>query len=139
MSQACGQEGVAPKVLALAVCEMIVRDEVTKNLSLIGLFNTITASEFPARHDRLHVFVSLSQRHGLLPCLVRILDPDDNSLFEAPGLVKFDNPLGVVDANFEIRGLVLPKPGIYVVEFKCQEEVLLTRRFEAIQASTSGG
>lgn len=138
MSQAGGARGVAPKVLALAVCEMIVRDEGTKNLSLIGLFNTITAPKFPARHDRLHVFVSLSQGHGVLPCMVRILDPDEKSLFEAPGQVKFDNPLGVVDANFEVRGLVLPKPGTYVVEFRCQDEVLLTRRFEVIQASASG-
>ncbi len=52
------------------------------------------------------------------------------------------DPLAVAELNFNIRGLVVPEPGRYFVEFWCDDEILVDRHFDATQwkgGPSSGG
>ena len=53
-----------PKYLAMLLCDYLVMDAETRNKSLIGIFNRVNASRFPVRHDRMHVFIALTNGHG---------------------------------------------------------------------------
>lgn len=49
------------------------------------------------------------------------------------GPLKFNNPLSVVEAKFEIRGMVLPEPGMYRFDFLCENVPVVSRKFKAIK------
>jgi hypothetical protein len=120
-----------PKYLAMLICDYVLRDAETQNKSLIGLFNRINAKKFPVRHDRLHVFVSLTNGHGSYESSLRIRRADGTVILKLDGKIEMGDPLAVAEMNFQIRGLQVPEPGRYVVEFLCDGEVLVDRLFDA--------
>lgn len=125
-------KGCKPRALAMVICEMVTRDEATKNVCLLGLFNRLTAPGLPMVHGRLHVFVSLTDGHGKQPFCLQCRAPDESVVFEAKGEMAFEDPLSVADLNIEIRGLMFEVPGNYVFEFHCGGELLTMRRFSVV-------
>jgi len=121
-----------PTAVAMVICDMVVRDEQTKNVSLIGLFNAVTGPKVPLRHDRMYVFVSLTNCHGDYECRLQCKSPDEEVIFEATGKISLNDPLAVADLNLELRGLVFKVPGNYIFEFYCAGELLTMRRFSVI-------
>jgi hypothetical protein len=120
-------QGCKPTVVAMVICDMVLRDERTKNVSLIGLFNQIQGPRVPMLHDRLFVFLSLTDGHGRQAFQLQCKAPDESVIFETRGEVVFNDPLEVTDAFIEIRGLLLPAAGIYTFEFTCGGELTLRR------------
>ncbi|MHC4252612.1 MAG: DUF6941 family protein, partial [Planctomycetota bacterium] len=108
-------------------------DAETHNKSLIGIFNRVNASKFPVRHDRMHIFVALTDGHGEYAASLKIKSSAGKQLLSLDGKVDMRDPLGVAEINFNIRGLVIPEPGRYFVEFWCDEEILVDRHFDATQ------
>ena len=53
-----------PEMLALLICEGVIEDSRSKNKTIVSTFNRITSSKFPARHDRLAPFLSMTEGHG---------------------------------------------------------------------------
>ena len=124
--------GAGPEVVAMVICDMVVRDEQTKNVSLIGLFNAVTGPRLPLRHDRMHIFVRLTNGHGDYDCLLQCKSPDEKVIFSATGKISLQDPLAVADLNVELRGLVFEAPGNYIFEFYCGGELLAMRRFSVM-------
>ena len=122
----------SPKPLTMVICETVLRDETTKNVTLVGLFNRIQGPQLPLRHDRLHVFVSLTDGHGKYPVLLQCKAPDEKVVFEVAGELDFADPLGAADINVEVRGLVFEAAGNYVFEFYAGGEMLILRRFTVV-------
>ena len=120
-----------PKYLAMLLCDYVIRDGDTQNKSLIGIWNSIFAQRFPVRHDRMHIFVSLTDGHGEYRATIRIRGASGKEIFSRDGKLAMKDPLAVADLNFQIRGLVIPKPGRYFVEFLCDGEPIVERRFDA--------
>jgi hypothetical protein len=78
-------------------------------------------------HNRLHVFLSLTEGHGKQPFCLQCKAPDDTVVFETRGELVFEDPLSVEDLNIEIRGLVFEAAGNYVFEFECGGEMTMRR------------
>jgi hypothetical protein len=116
----------------MVICEMVMRDEATKNVSLVGLFNRISGPGLPIFRDRLHVFLCLTDGHGRQPFRLECKAPDESVVFEAKGEITFGDPLEVADLNIEIRGLLFPAAGNYAFEFFCGGELLIMRRFSVV-------
>ena len=122
-----------PKYLAMLLCDYVIRDADTQNKSVIGVFNSVFAGKFPVRHDRMHVFVSLTDGHGDYKATLRIRPADGEPIFSRDGQRAMKDPLTVADLNFQIRGLMIPEPGRYFVEFLCDGELIVDRRFDAVK------
>lgn len=120
-----------PKYLAMLLCDYVIRDADTQNKSVVGIFNSIYAQKFPVRHDRMHVFVSLTDGHGDYKATIRIKRASGEVIFSRDGKISMNDPLAVADLNFQIRGLVIPEAGRYFVEFLCDGELIVDRRFDA--------
>ena len=120
-----------PKCLAMLLCDYVILDAETRNKSLIGIFNRINASKFPVRHDRMHVFVALTDGHGEYTASLKVKNSAGEEVLSLGGKVDMKDPLGVAELNFAIRGMVIPEPGRYFVEFYCDGEILIDRRFDA--------
>ncbi len=123
-----------PKALAFIICDTVIDDKASNKKSLIGMFNNIYSAKFPCRHAALNVFVSLTEGHGEYKCsLVCVKDDESKKIAQMDGPIKFNNPLSVVEAKFEIRGMVLPEPGMYRFDFLCGDVPVVSRKFEVIK------
>ena len=120
-----------PKHLAMLLCDYLILDAETHNKSLIGIFNRVNFSKFSVRHDRMHIFVALTDGHGEYTASLKIKSSTGKELLSLNGKVDMRDPLGVAEINFNIRGLVIPEPGRYFVEFWCDRELIVDRHFDA--------
>ena len=124
-----------PTGLAIVVCDQIIEDKLTNKKSIIGIFNQIAAGQFPCRHPRMAVFVSLTEGRGTSNARLRIAHDETSAVVaELNGQIQFPDIHAVVELNFDMVGLTFPKPGLYSIEFYCDDALILERRFHVIQA-----
>jgi hypothetical protein len=132
-----------PECLALLLCEGVIEDSRTKNKTVLNMFNQISAAQFPAQHDRLCIFVSLTNGRGTSEVDVRVvradLPPGEGVLVGMKGEVTFPDPLHVVELGLDIRRLVFPSAGTYDIEVLVDGEPLKRRRFAVTETRTQGG
>jgi hypothetical protein len=121
-----------PLVLSINICDAIIRDETTKKVSLIGIFNTIQVSSFPAVHPLLHLYMALTNGHGEYKGEIRLTDTADNVLISAQGPLVFKDALQVIEINFEWRLLKFKHDGEYVIEVLCDGQQVGMRKFRVI-------
>ena len=107
----------SPDVLAINICDTIIRDEHTKKVSLMGLFSVIWASGFPCTHPLMHVYVALTGGHGKHEIEVRLsLTANEQMVMSMKGPVEFTSPLQVIELNLAWQRVTFKSPGEYAVE-----------------------
>jgi hypothetical protein len=124
----------SPTGLAIVVCDQIIEDKFTNKKSLIGIFNNIGSANFPCRHPQIMVFVSLTEGHGNYRARVRIAnETTGESVAEANIAIQFPDIHSVLELNFNLVGIQFPTPGLYSIEFYCDDALVLERRFHVSQ------
>ncbi len=122
-----------PSILSINVCDTIIRDEKTRKVSLIGLFNTINAHSFPATHGLMHVYIAMTNGHGKYETEVRFVSLEDNHpIIGMRGEVNFNSLLDAVEINIEWRDIPFKKPGNYAIEVLCDKIPISSRKFRVI-------
>lgn len=122
-----------PSVLSINICDTIMRDETTKKVSLIGLFNTIKANTFPCKHPTMHVYIAVTNGHGKYKIDIRFSCLEDQKIIAGiNGELDFQNPLQVIELNLCWQGLSFDKAGEYVVDVFCDDSQIGTRKFRVI-------
>ena len=120
---------VKPIILALVLCDSIIREAGTNKLSLIGTFNGLFSQNFPCTHPSLSVYVAITEVHGRVPCELRMTSLTDNQIiFKLPGLIEFSGPTNVAELVFQLQQLQFAHPGMYAIEFMAEGELLASRR-----------
>lgn len=95
---------VVPSLVALLVCDVAVRDPHSGKSSLLGIFDRIISSEFPA-HRQMGVYAKFTDALGAYKFRLRFMeDESDREIASSPEL-----PLDVPDRrqSFEV---LLPTP-----------------------------
>jgi hypothetical protein len=124
----------SPSGLAIVVCDQIIEDKLTNKKSLIGIFNNIASPSFPCRHPQLCVFVSITEGRGTYDARLRISNEETGvAVAEVSGKIQFADVHAVVEVNFNLLGLEFQQPGLYSIEFYCDEALILERRFHVVQ------
>ncbi len=119
-----------PLGLALIVCDAVIDDARTHKKSLIGIFNRLSSSKFPCKHPRFHVFISLTNGRGEYNTELRCLNEKSGEpIFSGKGKIGFADPNAIIEINFEFLGTIFPEAGYYAIEFLCNDEMVLRRRF----------
>jgi hypothetical protein len=129
-----------PSGLAIVVCDQIIEDKLTNKKSLIGIFNNINAGSFPCRHPQISVFVSLTEGRGTCNARLRIVgEESDEVIADVNGPIQFPDVNAVVELVFNLVGLVFPSPGLYSIEFYCDDALVLERRFHVSHSQPPKG
>ncbi|MEK6752555.1 MAG: hypothetical protein AABZ00_09845 [Chloroflexota bacterium] len=91
-------------------------------LNVMGIFNSISSFNFPARHSSMYLIAKLSpelSEYGQKRSFtILLMDADANHVLEVSG--EFDIPKGQdgkkpeVNIMFEMKDVVFTKPGRYV-------------------------
>jgi hypothetical protein len=127
-------EKSSPLGLAIIVCDQIIEDKLTNKKSLIGIFNQIATASFPCTHPRVAVFVCLTEGRGNYSARLRIIHEETGVVVaDLNGPIQFPDANAVVELNFDFVGLAFPQPGLYSIEFYCNDTLVLERRFHTAQ------
>lgn len=122
-----------PVALNMSICDLVIRDQRTRNVSLINMFHQIHTTGLPALHPSLHVYVTLTEGHGKYNCELKLLYAADNAiLMTTKGVIELKDPLAIEDIDFSIHNLRFEREGRYVFEFWCDEHLVGNRFFQLI-------
>ena len=120
----------SPIVLSIVICDTIIRDEQTKKISLIGLFNAIRTDSFPCTHNQMHVYVALTEGHGKYKTEIRFIEAGGEvPIAGIVGELNFTSPLQIAELNTCWQKLHFKKPGEYIVEILCDGKPVGSRKF----------
>lgn len=128
-----------PIGVAIIVCDKVISEAVSNNKTLISIFNTINAEKFPCAHDRMSVYVALSNGQGkkqVSLVLKEISNGNPAPKMRLSGNVQFDDPNRVVELIFNMRRIVFAAPGIYAFEVLADNEYIFESRFNVVQLKT---
>jgi hypothetical protein len=118
-----------PVPLVMAICDTIIDDRITGKKSLIGIFNNITAIDFPCRHQALYVYCVLTegigQYDGSLKCTHM---QSGKPIITLNGPMQFNNPLATVELIFEIKNMTFEQEGTYLLELFCDNQPVTSRK-----------
>ena len=121
-----------PIILSINICDIIIRDEATKKVSLIGIFNTIHVLSFPAVHPLLHLYIALTNGHGKYNGEIKLMDKKDKVVVCGQGPLDFKGPLQIVELNFAWQQLKFEHEGEYSIEVICDGQLVGRRNFRVI-------
>jgi hypothetical protein len=124
---------IKPTVSFTIICDD-VRQEVGGKVSLMGLFENIYASKFPAIHPRLAVVTEWSDGAGEFEIRTRLLSPDRKTVLRETASkitlngVNFRHRDVAVHLNVDFRG-----PGTYWIEHFLDSELVNSMPLKVVQ------
>lgn len=129
-----------PSPISLVVCDNIYTESSGKT-ALVGLFNRITATKFPAKHPRICVYASVTDiRSDTKFKLDMVHSETEHSVMSLAGPAPGGaTPLTICDMTFELKNLVFPEPGRYYIRFWGNDQLLLQRCFDVSEAPGAKG
>lgn len=114
----------------MVVCDQILEDKTSGKRSLIGLFNTVQCTSFPATLQKLCVFVTLTQLQGAFSLILKCSNETcDDPIVAVPGNINSNDPNGILELGFEFDKFSFPRPGLYNFELLWEDEMVLQTRF----------
>jgi hypothetical protein len=127
----CAMNGVEPVVRLMLLCDDVERpaDTPTK-VNILGLVHAITVAEdavFPLEFAQLTVYLALAGGRGSARInLVGVEADTEQIVFQTPERsVDFGNdPLMVRGLTYRIQTISIPRPGLYLIQFRCNGNVL---------------
>lgn len=120
---------------AIILCDQVIEDKRTNNKSVIGIFNRISASRFPASHPRMAIYVALVNGVGKVPIELRLTcltSSEPKRLFATEGEVEFPDPNHIVELVFDLRSVVFEEPGQYVFEVLADSGFVFEAKFDVV-------
>lgn len=130
---------VKPTPIALIVCDNIYEEPHGKK-ALVGLFNNISAKNFPAYHPRLAVFASLTGLREGSRAMLDIVNAESDGEVVVSASGPFPSgvtPLIVVDMEFIFNDVCFKEEGMYFVRLWSNGHLLMQRPFNVVRARSS--
>ena len=105
-----------PVARGLIVCEQIIVDKLTNEVSLINCKHGWKVESFPSDHQRFVVYASLTNGSGSCNITIRIMNLSDGlTIYEQSTPLQFANPRLVIPFAYRVRHCVFPEPADYEV------------------------
>ena len=126
-------EQIKPSLNFTIICDDI-RQEMGGKLSLMGLFENIYATKFPAIHPRLAIMTEWSEGKGEFEVKTRLLSPDRKT-----ALRETASRITLNDANFRHRdvsvhlNIEFKSPGTYWIEHFLDGELINSLPLKVVQ------
>lgn len=129
-----------PYPLAILLCDQIIVDERSKKKTLVGIFDSIYAEQFPVMHRPLSVYVRLTDAEGQYEFRMDYVQiQTDNLLGQGtiPG-VSITDRLKVHELVMEFPRIEIPEPGDYEFRLWAGERYIGRAKFTAVEVKKGG-
>ena len=130
---------VKPIVLAMVLCDSTIKEANTGKQTLVGTFNCLYSNIFPCLHHTLSIYVAITEVHNRVPCKLRILTSNNQIMFDLPGQVEIGGPTNVAELVFQLNQVRFDQPGVYLIEFWANDELIALRKINVLQIIQQGG
>ena len=122
-----------PVALGLMVCEKIIVEEGTRNVTLVGCFARLRVDQFPTGPQRFAVYAVLRDGHGraTISLVATRLDTGEET-YNVQGVVHFPDRLTDVHALFRVNHCSFPAPGQYALALLIDGELVAQRQIEVM-------
>jgi len=124
-----------PAIRAILVCDLLIRDERTRKVSLIGITEQIDAQRFPWTLHSLFVWATITDGQGdyrIRLDLVRLEDLAASHILDELDVTLHDrNSMG--ELNFNLSGLVIDRAGRYELALHANDRLVGTKSIDVIQ------
>lgn len=118
-----------PVAVGLLVCEQVIVEERTRNVTPVNCFTHRTVERFPSEGFPFVVFAILTDGSGDIPLEVRISRLDTlDEIFRHAVSFRFTNPLHEIRCVVRIRGCSFPVSGHYHIMLLADNEMVAQRR-----------
>jgi hypothetical protein len=123
-----------PVVTSLILCEQVVVEETTRNVTLVNCFHRKAVDGFPSDPFPFVVFAWLTDGMGESAIRLSISSLDtEEELHRSEGTYRFVNPLQTVRFSVRVPRLSFPTAGEYQVLLLAGEEMIAERKFTIFQ------
>lgn len=123
----------------MLLCDLTIREHGTGKISLIGVFENISASRFPVVHRALAVYAKLTDAEGEYAIRLELVRLDDNQMV-AQGTLRatFADRMAPGELIFNLENLGLERPGRYEFRLYADDRFVATKTFTVIQSAPVG-
>jgi hypothetical protein len=123
----------------MLLCDLTIREHGTGKISLIGVFENISAARFPVVHRALAVYAKLSDAEGEYTIRLDLVRLDDNQMV-AQGTLRatFADRMSPGELIFNLENLGLERPGRYEFRLYAEDRFVATKTFTVIQSAPVG-
>lgn len=124
-----------PSLNAMLLCDLTIREHGSGKISLIGVFENISAARFPVVHRALSVYAKLTDAEGDYTIRLELLRLDDSHLV-AQGTLKatFADRMSPGELIFNLENLGLERPGRYEFRLYAEDRFVAGKSFTVIQS-----
>lgn len=122
-----------PVAIGLSLCEQVVIEEKTRNVTLVNCFSVRTAKKFPTASIPFTVFALLTDGLGdvTLEVVIERLDTLDD-VYRKSIRVRFPRSLATLRFIHRVRDCVFPISGEYQVKLLADGEFLAQRKIAVL-------
>ena len=115
-----------PIVRGVFLCDTVIAEERTRNLTLVNCFTSRLVEEFPTPPQKFAVVALLVNGLGTIPIDLRIVSlEDDTQVFHRQFSIPFTDPLQETRFVYRVQSLSFPNPGGYEVSLASAGEILV--------------
>jgi len=120
-----------PVVVGLLLCESLIVEEGTHNVTLVNCFTTRKAEQFPSEPHRFTAFAVLTNGLGEVTIDVTIEHLEDyGEVYRQSRRLRFTDPLQEVRFILRITQCSFPTAGAYEINLSADGESLAAHRFQ---------
>lgn len=126
-----------PIALGLMLCEKILVEEGTKNVTLVNTFTTIRVESFPSPPQHFAVYVALTSGQGqaTMELTATRLDTDEE-VYSYQNTVLFPDRLAEVRVLVRVNGCSFPSAGKYQLTLLIDGEWIAHRHLHVTEKET---
>ncbi len=116
--------------LGLTLCEKVIVEERTRNITYVSTVTKLFADEFPSPPERIALAAVLTggQGEGTVDLVITGLDTDDET-YSLQRQLRFLGRLEEVRVVFHIRNCLFPAPGYYDATLFVDGDPVARRKF----------
>jgi hypothetical protein len=127
-----------PTLNAMLLCDHTIREHGTGKVSLIGIFENISAARFPVVHRSLSVYAKLVDAEGEYTIRLELLRLEDGHVV-AQGTLRatFADRMTPAELIFALENLGLDRPGRYEFRLHANERFVAGKSFVVVQTAAA--
>jgi hypothetical protein len=120
----------------MLLCDHTIREAGTGKVSLIGVFENISAARFPVVHRALSVYAKLADAEGEYAIRLELLRLDDGHVL-AQGALKaaFADRMAAGELVFALEHLRFERPGRYEFRLYADDRFVAGKTFTVVAAT----
>lgn len=128
-----------PALNAMLICDQVVQDEATGKTVLVGIFETVSAYQFPARHGFLCIYAKLTDAQGEYRIRLELVRLEDLRVIGQGKLrATFGDRMAPAELIFQVGDLLFQGPGRYEFRLYANDRWMGSKSLNVLQAAESG-